>query len=143
MYQIKTFWLKASVLYEQLLSSVPYATVYLCTLHTEQSIYYFDQKLTFFSKLDKFQHQKLFSRDFSYPTYISQLGLKFRHVCQLWTKVQFYRAVGTKSSLQFKAFSPDTEVIGRELVIEILDKPIILDQGQIMLSKVPESHIIV
>ena len=29
-YQIKQFWFKASVLYEQLLSSVPYAT--LCTI---------------------------------------------------------------------------------------------------------------
>ena len=27
MYQIKTFWLKATVLYEQLLSGVPYATL--------------------------------------------------------------------------------------------------------------------
>ena len=79
----KFFGLNASVLYEQLLSSVPYATVYLCSLHTEQSFNYFDQKLTFFSKLNNFQHQKLFSRDFSYPTYISQLGLKFRHICQL------------------------------------------------------------
>ena len=48
-------------------------------------------------------------------------------------------AVDTKS-LKFKAFSPDTEVIEQELVIEILDKPVILNQGQIMLSKVPESH---
>ena len=30
-YQMKKFWLSTSVLYEQLLSSVPYAT--LCTIH--------------------------------------------------------------------------------------------------------------
>ena len=30
-YQMKKFWLKARVLYEQLLSSVPYAT--LCPIH--------------------------------------------------------------------------------------------------------------
>ena len=37
--------------------------------------------------------------------------LKFRDACQLRTKVQFYRAVDIKSSLQFKGFSPDNEVI--------------------------------
>ena len=74
MYQIKNFWLKANVLYEQLLSSVhmrhvvPYATVCLCSLYTEQSINYFVQKLTFFFKFNKFQPQKLFFRDFSHPT---------------------------------------------------------------------------
>ena len=31
MYQMKNFWLKASVLYEQLLCSVPYGT--LCLIH--------------------------------------------------------------------------------------------------------------
>ena len=42
---------------------------------------------------------------------MSQLGLKFRHVFQLRTEVQFYKAVNVKSSLKLKAFSPDTEVI--------------------------------
>ena len=60
MYQIKYFWLKASVLYEQLLSSIPYATVCLCSLYTEQSINYYVQKLTFFFKFNKFQPQKKF-----------------------------------------------------------------------------------
>ena len=48
-----------------------------------------------------------------------------------------------KSSLQFKAFSPDTEVIEWEYVIVMLDKQIMLNQDQIMLSKVPESNNIV
>ena len=74
---------------------------------------------------------------------MSQLGLKFSHVCQLRTAFQFYRVVDTNSSLKFKAFSPDTEVTEQEYVIEILDKPIQVNQGQIMLSKVPESHKIV
>ena len=68
MYQMKNFWLRASVLYEQLLSSVPYAMVCLYSLYTEQSINYFVQKLTFFFKFNKFQPQKLFFRDFSHPT---------------------------------------------------------------------------
>ena len=113
----KKIWLTTSVLYEQLLSSVPYATLCpICnsvfiSLYTEQSINYFVQKLTFFFKFNKFQPQKLFFRDFSHPTEINQLRLKFRHVCQLRTEVQFYRNVDMKSSLQFKAFSLDTEVI--------------------------------
>ena len=41
------------------------------------------------------------------------------------------------SSLQFEAFSPDTEDIEWEQVIEMLDKSIMLKQGRIMLSKVP------
>ena len=57
--------------------------------------------------------------------------------------VQFYKAVDTKSSLKFKAFSPDTEVIEQEQVTETLNKPIMLNCGQIMLPKVPESHKIV
>ena len=64
-YQMKKFWLKASVLYEQLLSSVPYALVCLWSLYTEKSINYFGQKWTFFFKLNKFQPLKLFFRDFS------------------------------------------------------------------------------
>ena len=64
-----------------------------------------------------------------------------KHVFQLRTEVQFYRAVSTKSSLKIKAFSP--EIIKREQVIKMLDKPIILNRGQIMLSKVPESYKIV
>ena len=60
MYQIKYFWLKASVLYEQLLSSVPYAAVCLCSLYTEQSINYFVQKLTFFSDLISFSLKNYF-----------------------------------------------------------------------------------
>ena len=54
--------------------------------------------------------------------------------------VQFYKAVNMKSSLKFKAFSPDSGVIEQEQVIEMLDKPIMLNPGQIMLSKDPESH---
>ena len=48
-----------------------------------------------------------------------------------------------KSSLQFKAISPDTEVIEWEKIVEILDKPIMLNQAQIVHSKVPKSHKIV
>ena len=48
-----------------------------------------------------------------------------------------------KSSLKFKTFSPNTDVMEQELVIEMLDKPAMLNQGQIMPSEVPESHNIV
>ena len=66
-HQMKTFWLKASVLYEQLLSSVLYTT----TCPATQSINYFGQKLAFFFKFNTFQPLKLFFRDFSYqPTWI-------------------------------------------------------------------------
>ena len=37
-YQIKIFWLKASVLYEQLLSSVPYAT--LCPIRNGMFMFF-------------------------------------------------------------------------------------------------------
>ena len=40
-----------------------------------------------------------------------------------------------KSTLKIKAFSRDTEVIEQEQVIEMLYKPIILNCGQVMLSK--------
>ena len=55
-YQMKSFWLKVSVLYEQLLGSVPYATLphmqhCLCSLYTKQSINYFGQKLTLFLQI--------------------------------------------------------------------------------------------
>ena len=60
-----------------------------------------------------------------------------------YLEVQFYKAVDTKSSLKFKAFSPDTEVIKQKHVIEMLDKPIMLNCCQIMLLKVLESHNIV
>ena len=69
-----------------------------------------------------------------------QLGLKFRHVCQLRTEIQFYKVVDTKSSLKLKVFALDTEVLEREQVIEMLDKPIMLNRGQITLPKVLESH---
>ena len=59
-YQMKNFGLKVSVLYEQLLSSVPYATVCLWSLYTEQSINYSGQKLTSFFKFNKFQPLKSF-----------------------------------------------------------------------------------
>ena len=80
------------------------------------------QKWTFFFKFNKFQPLKLF-------LVISQLGLKFRYVFQLRTEAQFYKAVNTKSSLKIQAFSPDTEVIGQEQVIEMLDKIIMLNPG--------------
>ena len=90
-------------------------------LCTEQSINYFDQKLPFIFKFNKFSFQDYFLEILVYhPTW-----LKFRHVFQLRTKVQFY-----------KTFSPYTEVIEPEQVIE-MNK---LNCGQIMLSKVPESH---
>ena len=38
MYQIKKIWLKASVLYKQLLSSVPYAT--LCLIRNSMFIFF-------------------------------------------------------------------------------------------------------
>ena len=59
-YQMKKFWLEVVVFKEQLLSSVPYATLCLCSLYTEQSINYFGQKLTFFFKFKVFQPLKLF-----------------------------------------------------------------------------------
>ena len=68
------YGISPSQLYEQLLSSVPYATfilfvtVCLYSLYNEQFINYFVQKLTFFFKFNKFQPQKLFFRDFSHPT---------------------------------------------------------------------------
>ena len=70
-YQMKKFWLKASVVYEQLISNVPCATIcpirngMLCSLYNDSFINYFGQKLTFFFKFIKFQPQKLFFRDFS------------------------------------------------------------------------------
>ena len=54
--------------------------------------------------------------------------------------VQFYKPADMKSLLKFTAFSPDTEVIEQEQVIKTLDKPILLNRGQIMLSKIPKSH---
>ena len=57
-------------------------------------------------------------------------------VFQLGTEVQLYEAVNTKFSLKIQAFSPDTEVIEQEKVIEMLDKPIMFNHGQIIkLSK--------
>ena len=50
-------------------------------------------------------------------------------------EVQFYKAVNMKSSLKFKAFSAETEVMEQQQVTEMLDKPITLTRGQIMLSK--------
>ena len=44
-----------------------------------------------------------------------------------------------KFSLNFKTFSPDTEVIEQEQVIDMLDKPIMLNHCQIA----PEYHNIV
>ena len=44
---------------------VTYAIVYLCFLYTEQFSNYFDQKLTFFLKLNKFQSLKVIFSDFS------------------------------------------------------------------------------
>ena len=66
--------------------------------------------------------------------FISQFGLKFRYVFQLRSEIQFYKAINMKC-LKIKAFSPDTEVIIKEQVIEMLDKLIMLNHGQIMLSK--------
>lgn len=109
------------------------ATVCLCSLYNEQSIDYFGQKMTFFIKFNKFKPLKSF-------LFINPLGLKSRHVCQLRSGVQFYKAVDGKSSLKFKHFSPDTEVTEQDQVIEIFDKPIMLKCGQTMLSKVSESH---
>ena len=40
-----------------------------------------------------------------------------------------------KSALKIQAFSPDTEVIEQEQVIEMLDKLIMLNRSQIILSK--------
>ena len=59
-------------------------------------------------------HQLLWSKiTLSRFWFISRLGLKFRHVCQLTAKVQFYKAVDMKS-LKLKAFSPNAEVIEPE-----------------------------
>ena len=74
-YQMKKFWLTASVLYEQLLSSVPYATLFpicngmLYSLCNEKSIDFFGQKLTFFFKFNKFKPLKFFLE-----TLIKELG---------------------------------------------------------------------
>ena len=95
----------------------------LCILN--QSINYFGQKRTFFSA-----SKVIFQRFY----FTSQPGLKCRYVFQLRTEVQFYKVVNVKS-LKNKAFSPDTEVIKQEKVIEMLDKLIMLNCGQIMLSK--------
>ena len=108
---------------------VPYATVCLWYLYAEQSISYFGQKLTFFFKFNKFQALKLF---FKKVLFISQLGLKFTYVFQLITEVHFYKAVNMKSSLKIKAFSPDTEFIEQK---QVIDKPIMINHSQIMLSK--------
>ena len=98
----QNFWLKATLLYEQLLSSVPYTTLFpIC-----KSMFMFFVYWTI--------HQLLWSKiTLSRFWFISRLGLKFRHVCQLTAKVQFYKAVDMKS-LKLKAFSPDAEVIEPE-----------------------------
>ena len=59
-YQMKKFWLKASVLNEQLLGSAPYAIAYLCSLYSEQSIW---SEIDF--KFKRFSPLKLFFRAFS------------------------------------------------------------------------------
>ena len=119
---------------------VPHATVCLCSLYTEQSFNYFGQKLTFFFKFNKFKSLKLFFRDVSLSANFLK---KIKYVFQLRTEVQLYQAVDTKSYLKLKAFSPDTEVIEWEQVTEMLNKPIMLNFGQIILSKVPASRNIV
>ena len=62
-------------------------------------------------------------------------GLKIMTPRQMIARLEFYKAVNMKSSLKIKAFSPDTEVIEQEQVIEMLNKPIMLNRGQIMLLK--------
>ena len=56
-----------------------------------------------------------------------------------YLEVQSYKAVDLKSCLNSKP-SPNTEVIEQEQVIEMLDKPIMVNHGQIMLSRVSETH---
>ena len=75
---------------------------------------------------------KTIFRDFILSANLVQ---NIRHILQLRTKVQIYKAVDTKCSLIFKAFSSDTEATEQEEVIEMLNKSILLYYGQIMLSK--------
>ena len=104
-YQMKKFWLMASVLFEQLLS-VPYATVCLCSLYTEQFITYFDLQ-TFFFKFNTFQPLKLIFRDFSLSAYlVYNLGM-FANLELRSSRTKLI----TRNLKNFKDFSPDTEVI--------------------------------
>ena len=108
-YQMKKYWLNANVLYEQLLSSVPYAST---LSHMQQYIYvlcilnnpWIWSKLTFFFKFKNFQPLKLFLEIW----FISQLGLKSRHICQLRTGVQFYKAVDMATVHQGLELNPQT-----------------------------------
>ena len=117
-YQMKNL----CVLYEQLLGNVSTLS------HMQQYDYVLSilnkSSIAFSSNLLSFSLQNYFKRF----QFIIQLGLKFGLVCQVRTEVQFYKAVDTKFSLKFKSFSPDTEVIDQELVIEMLDEPVMPSQ---------------
>ena len=47
-----------------------------------------------------------------------------------------------KSSLKIQTFCPDTEVIEQEQVIKMLDKLLMFNHGQIMLSKSENLNIV-
>lgn len=58
-------------------------------------------------------------------------------------EVQVYKTVDTKSTLKFKSLNSSVKIVEREQIIEILDKPKMLNGKQIMLIKIPNSEEIV
>lgn len=58
-------------------------------------------------------------------------------------EVQVCKTVDTKSTLKFKSLNSSVKIVEREQIIEILDKPKMLNGKQIMLIKIPNSEEIV
>ena len=55
-------------------------------------------------------------------------------------EVQFYETVDTKSSLKFKPLNSSLEVAECKQIIDILDKPTMLNQKQFILVKICKSE---
>ena len=58
-------------------------------------------------------------------------------------EVQVCKTVDKKSTLKFKSLNSSVKIVEREQIIEILDKPKMLNGKQIMLIKIPNSEEIV
>ena len=58
-------------------------------------------------------------------------------------EVQVCKTVDTKSTLKIKSLNSSVKTVEREQIIEILDKPKMLNGKQIMLIKIPNSEEIV
>ena len=58
-------------------------------------------------------------------------------------EIQFCKTVDTKSPLKFKPLNPSVKIVECEQIIEILDKPAMLNRKHIMLIKIPNSEDII